>query len=149
MLGPEMSRDDLNELLTGAVELAVDHLAALSEFAPFALAMQAADGEILHLSPEDEGAVDDPEQVRAVLIAGLREGAQAGRYRAVAIVTDVTVEDESGEAVTSAIQISMEHADDDPVTCIVPYAISGEQVELADLSAEEGERLIFQETFDN
>jgi hypothetical protein len=93
-----MSRDDLNELLSGAVDVATDRLAEESEFAPFALAMQASDGEVLHLEPE-EAELEDPEEVRAVLLAGLREGAMDGRFRATAMVTDVTLEDDEGEPI--------------------------------------------------
>jgi hypothetical protein len=143
-----MSEDDLNELLSGAVELAAELLQKSSEFAPFALAMQVADGEILHLEPDDD-VTDDANEVRALLVAGLREGANEARYRASAIVTDVTVEDDSGEAVMSAIHVALEHADGDPVTCIVPYTIDGDKVELAELVAEPGETLIFTEMLEN
>jgi hypothetical protein len=145
---PSMSRDDLNQLLNGAVEVAADQLQESSEFAPFALAMQTEDGEILHLEPdEDDG--QEPEQVRAMLVAGLRGGAMQGQYRAVAVVTDVTLEDDQGEPVSSAIHIALEHADEEPVTCIVPYEIGEEDLELADLVAEPGERLVFEEVVEN
>lgn len=146
-----MSRDDLNELLNGAVELASEQLQDDSEFAPFALAMQTESGEILHLEPDDDAdeEIKEPEQVRALLVAGLREGAMQGHYRAVAIVTDVTLEDDQGEPISSAIHVALEHADEEPVTCIVPYEIGTEDVELADLVAEPGERVIFQEMVEN
>ncbi len=142
-----MSRDDLNELLNAAVDLATDRLAEESEFLPFGLAMQSEDGEILHVEPEEEG-IDEPEQVRTLLIAGLREAALEGRYRAVAIVSDVTLEDDEGEAVTSAVHVALEHADDEPVTCIVPYDI-GDEVELGELAAEPGDRVVFRELVEN
>lgn len=148
MLAGLMSRDDLNELLNGAVELATDQLQDDTEFTPFALAMQAEDGEILHLEP-DEDEAQEPDQVRALLVAGLREGALQGQYRAVAIVTDVTLEDDQGDPISSAIHVSLEHADEEPVTCIVPYEIGEQEVELADLMAEPGERVVFQEMVEN
>jgi hypothetical protein len=117
-----MGREDMNELLTGAVDVATDHLAATSEFEPFALAMSTEDGEVLHLTAEGEGG-DDAEETRAVLLEGLREGARAGRYRAVALVTDVTIEDDRGEAIASAIHVALEHSDEEPVVCIVPYTV--------------------------
>lgn len=145
-----MSRDDMNALLTAAVDVATDRLTEEAEFAPFALAMQADDGEILHLEPDEEGeALDDAEQVRALLIGGLRKGAAEHRYRAVAIVSDVTLEDELGEAVTAAIHVAIEHRDDDPVTCMVPYDLGDETVELGELVAEPGERQVFKEMVEN
>lgn len=141
-----MSRDDLNELLTSAVDVATDHIAESTEFAPFALAMQP-DGEILQLESEGEG--EDPEEVRSVLIEGLREGARSGRYKAIALVTDVTLEDDAGESIASAIHVALEHVDEQPVVCIVPYTIDNEQVELEDLVAEPGERVVFEEVLEN
>lgn len=139
----------MNSLLSAAVDVATDRLSEASEFAPFGLAMQADDASIFHLEPDEIDEVDDAEQVRALLIAGLREGAADGRYRAVAIVSDVTLEDERGEPVTSAIHVALEHADDEPVTCIVPYEVGEETVELAELVAEPGERNVFKEVVEN
>jgi len=139
------SRDDLNELLNGAIDVATDRLQTTTEFAPFALAMQADDGEIFHLEPDDEEdeAEAPHEQVIAALRGGLREAATAGRWRAVAICADVTIEDDAGEAVTSAIHVMLEHADHDPVACTVPYAIAEDAVELSELMAEPGESVVF------
>ncbi len=148
MLAALMAREDLNALLNAAVDVASDTLAEASEFAPFALAMQVEDGEILQMEPDDDAAVDDPEQVRAILVAGLREGVTQGRFRAVAIVTDVTLEDDAGEPVSSAIHVALEHADVEPVTCVVPYEI-GDEVELGDLAAEPGESVVFKEVLEN
>ena len=137
------SQDDLNALLNGAVDVATDFLSERSEFAPFALAMQASDGEIFQVEPDEEDTELDAEHVAAALAGGLREGAREGRWRAIALVADVTLEDDEGEAVTAAIHISLEHTDADPVTCVVPYAIDGDQVELDELIAEPGEAVIF------
>ncbi len=149
MLQLTMSQDDLNDLLGGAVEVAKEYLADATEFAPFALAMQIEDGEMIHLEPEEDASLEDAEQVRAVLVAGLREGVRQGRFKATAIVSDVTLEDDKGEAVVSAIHVALEHADADPVTCIVPYEIAAENVELAELMAEPGERVVFEELVEN
>ena len=133
--------DDLNALLGSAVDVATDLLADATEFAPFALAMRRGDDEIVHLEPEQPD--DDPETIISALEEGLREAAEQGRYRAVAIVSDVTVEDDDGELVTSAIHIAMEHAEEDAVSCVVPYTIGEAEVELGDLIAEPTERVIF------
>ncbi|MGE0790126.1 MAG: hypothetical protein AB7S26_30915 [Sandaracinaceae bacterium] len=136
-------QDEMNELLNGAVEVASELLAKESEFLPFALAL-ATDGEVFHIEPEDDDLSGDEAQVVATLREGLREEALSGRWKAIAVVADVTLEDESGEAMTSAIHITMEHADGDPVNCTVPYAIEGEELELDDLFAEPGETVVFE-----
>ncbi len=142
------SREDLNALLNGAIDVATDLLASHTEFVPFALAMQSVDGEIFHVEPEEEegdASVPDDHVVTA-LRRGLSEAAEGGRWRAVAICADVTLEGEDGGAVTSAIHVMLEHLNEDPVTCTVPYAIGEEAVELEDLVAEPGDKHVFGET---
>jgi hypothetical protein len=136
-------RDDLNELLNEAVEVATDLLTADTEFLPFALAMQATDGEIFQIELDEETDQPDPEIIIAALRGGLTEAARAGRWRAVAVVADVTAEDEDGVAVTSAIKIWLEHADGEPVDCTIGYSIGEEAVELDELVAEPGEAVVF------
>ena len=133
-------RDELNELLNGAVEVAAEALTERGEFQPFALALRT-DGEIVHLSP-DEGEEHDDEAVVGSLRATLRS--RSGEYRAVAVVADVTLEDEKQEAMSSAIAVSMEHVTEEPVNCYVPYEIGeDDELELAELVGEPGERHIF------
>jgi hypothetical protein len=141
-------QDDLNELLNGAVEVASELLASHSEFAPFALAMQP-DGEVFHLEPEEEDLGLDPEQIVEALRGGLHKAAREGRWKAVAVVADVTVEDDEGEPMTAAIHISMEHGSADPVICTVPYAIQDEEVVLEELFAEPGETIVFRKDMVN
>ena len=138
-----MTQEDFNDLLNAAVEHAAELLTQDSEFAPFALAMQADDGEVFHLEPDNVEAATDPEHVVVSLRAGLCEA--LARWRAVAVVADVTLEDDDGELVTAAIHVALEHLVDEPITCLVPYAIEDEKVELDDLVFEPGARHIFPE----
>lgn len=137
------AREDMNALLNAAIDVATDLLAADTEFAPFAMAIAKDDGEIFHIEPEDEDEGADDEVVIAALYAGLKESVAEGRWKAVAVCADVTLEGEDGEAVTSAILVRLEHEADEPVYCSVPYDIGEETVELADLHAEPGEAQVF------
>ncbi|AKF11245.1 hypothetical protein [Sandaracinus amylolyticus] len=135
------AREELNDLLNGAVEVAAEMLEQEGEFEPFALALRK-DGEIMHLSPDEEGEDErEPEQVVESLRKTLRESRED--YRAVAVVADVTLEDENDQAMTAAIQVAMEHAAEEPVNCYVPYEFKGEALELAELVGEPGERVVF------
>jgi len=136
--------DDYNALLNGAIDVATDFLGQYSEFPPFAMAMQGEDGELFHIEPDgEEGEELDSETVMAAMAAGLRDDARNGRWRAVALVADVTLEDEQGEPVTAAIHVAMEHGAGDPISAVVPYSIEGDQVELDELIAEPGEHVVF------
>ncbi|UJR85340.1 hypothetical protein [Sandaracinus amylolyticus] len=135
------AREELNDLLNGAVEVAAEMLEQEGEFEPFALALRK-DGEIMHLSPDEEGEDErEPEQVVESLRKTLRESRED--YRAVAVVADVTLEDENDQAMTAAIHVAMEHAAEEPVNCYVPYEFKGEALELAELVGEPGERVVF------
>ena len=135
-------REDLEALLNAAIDVATDVLASSTEFLPFALAMQEEDGEIFHLESDETDAGADHELILAALTGGLREAAAEGRWRAVARVADVTVEDEDGEPMSSAIHIMLEHRNAEAITCSVPYAIE-DTVELDELVAEPGDDEVF------
>ena len=48
--------------------------------------------------------------------------------------------------VDSDFYLAMEHVDGDPVTCIVPYSIDDDVVELGELAMEPGETVVFAPT---
>jgi hypothetical protein len=146
-LDPASPRGQLNELLNGAVEVAVELLAENGEFDPFALALRT-DGEVLHLgsdggeTPSPDGEGPDPDAVIASLRTSLME--RKAELIAIAIVADVTLEDEESQATTAAIAITMEHVVEEPVSCFLPYEIDEKnEVGLADLVGEPGERHVF------
>ncbi len=146
--GAEEPRDQLNELLNGAVEAATELLEADGEFDPLALALRH-DGEVFHLTSDGghvpEGEDDDgpdPDAVVESLRSTLRERRE--ELTAIAIVLDVTLEDDDEQAMTAAIAVSLEHVVEEPVSCFVPYEIDGNnKVALADLIGEPGERHVF------
>jgi hypothetical protein len=153
--GENVPRDQLNELLNGAVEAASELLEADGEFDPFALALRR-DGEVLHLTSdgghvangkeEDEGP--DPDAVVESLRNTLRERRE--ELTAIAIVADVTLEDEEDQAMTAAIAVSLEHVVEEPIACFIPYEIDEKnKVALADLIGEPGERHVFAESLAN
>jgi hypothetical protein len=132
--------------LNGAVEVAVELLAEHGEFDPFALALRT-DGEVLHLGSDGgetpaEGESLDPDAVVTSLRASLME--RKDELVAIAIVSDVTLEDEDSQATTAAIAIAMEHVMEEPVSCFLPYEIDEKnEVGLADLVGEPGKRHVF------
>jgi hypothetical protein len=141
---PMSDRDDLNELLNGVVDVATDQLTADSEFAPFALAMQDEGDEIFQVEPEEDELDQPPDEVIGMLFTSLREAALLGRFRATALAADVTLEDDDGQPITSAIHVAMEHREGEPVNCLIPYEIAEDgTVELGDLMAEPGSAQVF------
>lgn len=132
-------RDELNDLLSGAVEVAASFLEEHGEFPPFGLAL-LGDGRTLQLEVDDDDDDIDTDALVESLRATLRE--RLDELRAFAIAADVTLRDDDDEPMTSAISIAMEHVNSDPLQCYVPYELN-EAVELGDLVAEPGERHVF------
>jgi hypothetical protein len=137
----EVARKELQALLEAAVDVATDLLTEASDFAPFALAIRNGQEDILHLEPEDDDP-GSPEDVLALLHAGLGDRAAAGEVRATAVVSDVTVADEDDELVSAAIHVGLEHASEEPVVCVVPYDL-GDAVELGEPVFEPGASHVF------
>jgi len=140
MSEPQSPRDEMNDLLNAAVEVASELLESNGEFDPFALALQG-DGKVIHLEAENVDEDAEAETLVENLRQTLRE--RLPELRAIAVVADVTVEDEEAEAMSAAVSIQMEHINSDPIDCFVPYEINGDELEMADLVGEPGTRHIF------
>ena len=140
MSEPQSPRDEMNDLLNAAVEVATELLESNGEFDPFALALQG-DGKVIHLEAENIEEEAEAETLVENLRQTLRE--RLPELRAIAVVADVTVEDEEAEAMTAAVSIQMEHINSDPIDCFVPYEINGDELEMSDLVGEPGTRHIF------
>lgn len=137
------ARDDLQNLLNGAVEVAAELLEAEGEFEPFALGL-GQEGDLIQLSPEGHEEELDPVVLIEGLKRSLKEGAARGKYVAVCIVTDVTIEDEDDEAISSAVSISMEHLTGESMLCFIPYEVGTDgRVEFSELVGEAGDLSIF------
>lgn len=136
------AREDLTHLLNNAVDVAVELLSETGEFDPFAIAMRE-NGDMVQIAPEEESGDLDADEVVEKLY-GLLKRSRA-EYKAIAIVADVTLEDEEDEPMTAAISVSLEHIDDEPINCYVPYEITDkDEIELGDLlPPEAGERQVF------
>ena len=127
-------------LLNEAVGLASEILEEHGEFSPFALALRH-DGEIVHVAPDEDTEETESEAVVRALEAAIR--VDRAEYRAIAVVADVTLEDENDEPMSSAVSIAIEHRDETPLNCYVPYEFEDEKLKLGDLMPEEGVSRVF------
>jgi hypothetical protein len=127
------AQDDLDGLLTAAIEFAEQNLVEHGGMYPFAVAV-SEDGEIDILAFEpDEGEEPEPEDVLEELRAEARETAGSGR--AAAFVTDVLLENES-----DALRIEMEHREGVTFEIFLPYTRDEAQsISFGEMSAADGE----------
>jgi hypothetical protein len=95
-----------------------------AQFYPFAFIMRA-DGAIQRVAPSQSIEFPTNEKLVATLEQGFREAADEGRYRAVAILSDVVIALPDGSQ-TDAIQVALEHREGSCRSVFYPYSLSDE-----------------------
>jgi hypothetical protein len=137
-----MSLQEMHTLLNEALNMAAYFLEKNDAFFPFGVVM-AEDGELHHW--EADGAEDDVEAEEIIegLVMGMRENASAGDIRASAVVADVRISSEGGPE-QDAVSVQLEHRDESPVICFLPYFTNEEgELEFGEVLADRKEREVF------
>ena len=136
------AKADCERLLEAVLPLAEQMLETHREFYPYGGAMKPG-GEIVSIGALGDGDEQPPsDQLIGQLKAAFMEGARTGTYLATALVYDVTITGDDGEA-SNAIAASLNHRDGYSVIVLAPYAFDGKALLLADLMAQAGEGDIF------
>ena len=129
---PSDHMDALMRLLVPAARREIDRSGG---FLPFGVSM-ALDGEVEMLSADPSGSeLEQLEDLRALA----RARAGQGELLAVGVCSDVNV---AGRTL-QAIRIELEHRDADPVTWMVPYLNTVEELGWGEPVPAPGERLIW------
>jgi hypothetical protein len=133
----------MNLVCRTAGDFAFQQIEKHGDFIPFAVVIGGDGGLRFVALGEDQvqdGGQKDMEKVRKIL----RAGAKKGEYNVTAVVSDVRVRLEKSGEVTDAIRVEVEHAEDEPITCILPYRKKKKAVEQhIDPYLEPGERVVF------
>ncbi len=139
---PDPSREEMNDLLDNGMRSAIHFLEKSGGFYPFGVALRA-DGKIAHVAAWD-GKSEHPQSddILALLYQALRQGAQKGEYKAVAIVTAMTIPKTPTDTPRDAVRVQIEHPDAAPVACFLPYSIERGKCVQGTLTAERCEPLI-------
>ena len=112
---------DADRLAEAFLPIAKDVLAKAGSFFPFGGAMTPAD-EMDIFSAGDTGT--DEDEILATLTSGFKVAVAEGRYKAVAIIGDVTVKRTKDSEPGSAILMQIEHRDGYCVDAFWPYSLS-------------------------
>jgi regulator of RNase E activity RraB len=136
------ARQEMDDLLDNGIRSAAHFLEKSGEFYPFGLALRP-DGEIAHVAAWD-GKSEHPksDDVLVLLYQALRQGVENGEYKAIAIVTDVTIRKTPNDPPRDAVRVQIEHPDAAPVACFLPYSIENGKCVQGQLTAERAEPLI-------
>jgi hypothetical protein len=138
---PGDPRDHMNALMRVLLPFARDSIQRYGGFYPFGASM-AADGELdTATGPGNRDGEAEPETVLEAIRTTLKVRADRGEVIATGICSEVTIDDGDFPL---GIRVEMEHRDDEPVTCVVPYRRSGEGFEYGDVFAYVGERRTFE-----
>lgn len=137
-----MSRDDMDGVLDEGIRSAVRLLEKNREFYPFGIA-KADDGEITHVQGYMEEDCPSSSNMIDVIVHGLRQGAEKGRYLTAAVVSDVRLRDRSSGQTMDAIRVDIEDQEQHAITCYVPYEQNDSNVNLGEIVAESASPTIF------
>lgn len=137
-----MSRQDMDLVLSDGVEAAVHFLEKNGEFFPFGV-VKTNKGEIRHIQAMMESARPTSDSVSEILRATLKEGGIAGDYDTVAIVSNVGITDTETGLESNAISISIDDKSADPILCYIPYDLDRGAPALGEIKAGIGARIAF------
>lgn len=136
-----MAHPDMDELLNEALHAAEEFLEKVGEFFPFVVTM-SPDGEISH--EQEHLGEQSPLAVQTVdvLVDGLKRAAAKGRYKATAVVSHARIPSPDGQF-QEAISVALEHRNDPPVNCFLPFKQAKGHFDFGEVFAKRGERKVF------
>ena len=137
-----MAHPDMDTLLDEGLQTAIHFLANNGEFFPFGVTM-APDGTVAHVQGYTGDDCPPSQELIDLLLRGFKSGAASGDYISTALISDVRISLD-GVTKSDAISVTVEHTDDQPVTCFLPYTKSNGTFEFGEIVAERAERSVFE-----
>jgi hypothetical protein len=137
------SKQDSETLMNAMLPLAERILKQYGEFYPYGGYMKP-DGTIVDVGAADPDT-DHPKSkdLLYVLRSSFQEMARSNRFKAVAIVFDVTVTLPNSDRKSDAIQVCIEHSDHYSVDVFFPYRLIDDELIYEDTFAQQGNFEIF------
>jgi len=111
---------DFERLLDVVVPFAIQSLAKHGEFYPFG-ASAKTDGETAASSTYDGNERPNSKDVENLILEAFRNEVKAGKIRAVAVCTNITVVVPDTDKATDAISVRLESRAGEPLAAIYPY----------------------------
>lgn len=134
------AKEDWEKILNEAIDLACYFLRKSHEFYPFAVVMHPL-GEIQHMEGYTGEERPRSQKVLDLLAAALREYADNGAILCAAIVSDVRLT--TVDPPTDATCVHLEHAEEEPMVCHLPYSWNDGNLGTAELFGQSTEALVF------
>jgi len=126
-------REELNSLLDTAMRKALGLVQEHRSHMPFALVI-GTNGEQAEINGDDRG-LDDPQARHAWITQRVAAAIAAGQYRAVAVARNIELTHNKTGKRADAIEVTLDHVDDQAVTCYMPYDLGRGRLSTGELVA--------------
>ena len=114
-------REELNGLLNVAIDIGLKLIAKHGNHIPFALVVRIS-GERQNIAADNTQVHDGSILTQAVL-AEVRKMIAGRELRAVAFARNIDYQSAVDRSRVDAIEVDLDHLDDRPVTCMLPYTL--------------------------
>jgi len=118
---PITARDELNALLNAAIDIALKLIAKYGNHIPFALVVHI-DGKRENIAA-DNSEIHDGNILAQAVLEEVRRLVTASAIRAVAFARNIDYQSAIDRSHVDAIEVDLDHLDDQPVTCMLPYTL--------------------------
>ncbi len=135
-------KEEVEQLMSDGVAFATQMLSEHGEFYPFGRTL-LYNGEIQLHSASTGSAFPPSRELLDLLIDGFREGAREHKYKAVALIFDVTVVDPHSGQTTDAVQVGLEHSDGYCADVYLPYSLDNGAVRYGETFASRRQGLVY------
>jgi len=129
-------------LMNEGLSLATTLLEKNGEFFPFAIVMHPL-GEVVHFNVYDGREHPPSREVRELLFRQLRLQAEDGQCKAIAVFSNMAVQDRDSGSKFDAVAAELEHQSGYSVAVYIPYTASDSSVVLGDPRASKREPTVF------
>jgi len=126
-------RAELDALLDAAMRKALRRVQEGGSHLPFALAITTA-GEHVEITADPDDPAD-PQAAHERLLRRIAEAIAAGRCRALALARKIELTHTVSGRKTDAVQVTLDHARGEAVTCTMPYDLRLGRLSTAELVA--------------
>ena len=120
--GQRSPRDELNALLSAAIDMGFKLIAEHGSHAPFAVAI-SSDGQRIDVIVDDR-QVHDVDVLTDALLNQIRSMCGRNELRAIAFARNVEYRSAKDGSHVDAIEVNLDHVHDTAVRCMMPYRLS-------------------------
>ncbi len=135
------ARDELNSLLDKSIRMALQLVERHGSHMPFAIGV-TADGEINNIAADDS-ELPGADVLYERTTEYVKEAVSVGHLRAVALARNIELTSNVDGTTTDAVEVTLDHINDDAVTCCLPYQLSDGKIIVGEMAAKDADISFF------